>query len=55
MHDNEGEDDDGYDDDDGDDDDDEARGFRDPWIDRWTESELGKLMKHSRINDPRTL
>ena len=49
MHDNEGEDDDGYDDDDGDDDDDEARsGFRNLWIDRWKESELGKLMKHSR-------
>ena len=53
MHDNEGEDDDGYDDDD-----DEARsgrGFPDPGIDRWTESELGKLMKHSRISDPLTL
>ena len=59
MHDNEAEDDDGYDDDDGDDDDDDearsGRGFRDPWIDRWTESELGKLMKHSRISDPLTL
>ena len=53
MHDSEGEDDDGYDDDD-----DEAisgMGFRDPWIDRWTESELGKLMNSVVISDPLTL